>query len=56
VQKAIHSAEKSHMSASKVAALQGMSASVETSATTATSPTDSTRLHALAEILKHPAA
>ncbi|HZD44652.1 MAG TPA: hypothetical protein VE109_01110, partial [Acidobacteriaceae bacterium] len=56
VQKAIHSAEKSHMNASKVAALQGMSASLDESATAAKSSADSTRLHALAEILKHPIA
>jgi hypothetical protein len=37
-----------------VAALKALSASVEASATTATSPDDSTRLRALAEILKHP--
>jgi hypothetical protein len=56
VEKAIHSAEKSHMNAGKVAALQGMSASLDESATTAKSSADSTRLHALAEILKHPIA
>jgi hypothetical protein len=56
VQKAIRSAEKSHMNASKVAALKDLSASVEASATTATTPDDSTRLRALAEILKHPIA
>jgi hypothetical protein len=44
------------MNASKVAALQGMSTSLDESATTAKSSADSTRLHALAEILKHPAA
>jgi hypothetical protein len=56
VEKAIHSAEKSHMNAKKVAALKGMSASLETSATTAKTPADATRLHALAEILQHPVA
>jgi hypothetical protein len=56
VEKAIHRAEKSHMNAGKVAALQGMSASLDESATTAKSSADSTRLHALAEILKHPIA
>jgi len=56
VQKAIRNAEKSHMNASKVAALQGMSASLDESATTAKSSADSTRLHALAKILKHPTA
>jgi hypothetical protein len=56
VQKAIQGAEKSHMSTRKVAALQGMSASVEASAATAKTPADATRLHALAAILQHPAA
>jgi hypothetical protein len=44
------------MNASKVAALKDMSASLEESATAAKSSADSTRLHALAEILKHPIA
>jgi hypothetical protein len=56
VRKAVRGAEKSHMDAGKVSALKDMSASLETSATTATSPADATRLHALAEILQHPAA
>ena len=56
LQEAIHDAEKSHMNKSKVAKLNGMAASLEESATTAQNPADSTRLHALAEILKHPAA
>jgi hypothetical protein len=56
VQKAIHGAEKSHMNANKVAALKNMSVSLEESATMAKSPADSSRLHALAEILKHPIA
>jgi hypothetical protein len=33
-----------------------MAPSVEKNAATAKNPADSTRLHALAEILKHPAA
>src|SRR5208282_5573797 len=56
LQKAIDSAEKAHMSKKTVAKLKTMAPSVESSATTAKSPTDATRLHALAEILKHPAA
>jgi hypothetical protein len=44
------------MNAKKVADLQGMSASLETNATTAKTPADATRLHALAAILQHPAA
>src|SRR5580658_3139527 len=44
LQKAIASAERSHMSESKVAKLKGMAPSLEASATTAKSPADSTRL------------
>jgi hypothetical protein len=56
LQKAIQSAETSHMSKSKVAKLKNLAPSVEKSAATAKSAADSTRLRALAEILKHPAA
>ena len=56
LEKAIRSAEKSHMSVSKVAALKDLSPSVEASATTAKTPADATRMHALAEILRHPVA
>jgi hypothetical protein len=56
LQKAIKSAEDSHMNKGKVAALKEKAASVEQSAATAKSPADSKRLHALAEILKHPSA
>ena len=56
LQKAIQSAEISHMSKSKLAKLKGMAPSLEKSAATAKSPADSTRLHALADILKHPSA
>jgi hypothetical protein len=56
VEKAIRSAEKSHMNAKKVAALKGMSAGVEAGASTAKTSADATRLHALAEILQHPVA
>jgi hypothetical protein len=56
LEKAIQSAESSHMSPGKVAKLQRMAPSLEKSAATAKSPADSTRLHALAEILKHPSA
>jgi hypothetical protein len=52
--KAIQSAESSHMSKGKLAKLSHMAPSLEKSAVTAKSPTDSARLHALAEILKHP--
>jgi hypothetical protein len=53
---AISTAESSHMSKSKVAKLKGMSPSLEKDATTAKSPADATRLHTLADILKHPSA
>jgi hypothetical protein len=56
LEKAMQAAEKSHMSESKVAKLQAMAADLEKNATTAGNPTDSTRLQALADILKHPAA
>jgi hypothetical protein len=56
LRKAIQSAENSHMSKSKMAKLKRMAPSLEKSATTAKSPADSTRLHALADILKHPSA
>jgi hypothetical protein len=56
LQKAIASAEKSHMSESKVAKLKSMALSLEASASTAKSPADSTRLRALADILKSPSA
>ena len=56
LQKTIHSAESSHMSQSKLAKLKRMAPSLEKSAATAKSPADSARLHALAEILKHPLA
>src|SRR5579859_3410174 len=52
--KAILSAESSHMSKSKLAKLKRMAPSLEKSAATAKNPADSTRLQALAEILKHP--
>jgi hypothetical protein len=56
VQKAIQTAESSHMSKGKLAKLKNMAPSLEKSAATAKSPADSTRLHALADILKHPSA
>jgi hypothetical protein len=54
LRKAIQKAESSHMSRSKLAKLNRMVPSLEKSAATATSPADSARLYALAEILKHP--
>ncbi len=56
LRKAISGAENSHMSKGKVAKLSAMAPSVENSAAAAKSPTDSARLHALADILKHPSA
>jgi hypothetical protein len=44
------------MSQSKLAKLKHMAPSLEKRAATSKSPADSTRLHALAEILKHPSA
>jgi hypothetical protein len=56
LRKAIDSAEKSHMNAGKVKKLKGMAPSLEQSAATAKTPADASRLHALADILKNPAA
>jgi hypothetical protein len=53
LQKAIRSAESSHRSRGKLAKLKRMAPSVETDAATAKNPMDSTRLRALAEVLKH---
>ncbi|HLZ12346.1 MAG TPA: hypothetical protein VKP58_07150 [Candidatus Acidoferrum sp.] len=56
LQKAMSAAENSHMNKSKLAKLKTFADSLEKSAATATSPADAARLHALAEILKHPVA
>jgi hypothetical protein len=56
LQKAIQSAESSHMNKNKVAKLQNMAPSLEQSAATAKTPADASRLRALAELLKHPSA
>ncbi len=56
LRKTIESAETSHMNKGKLAKLQRLAPSLEKTAATAKIPVDSTRLHALAEILKHPAA
>jgi hypothetical protein len=55
LRKAIQNAETSHMSKGKVKKLESMAPSLEKSAA-ASSPADSARLHALADILKHPSA
>jgi hypothetical protein len=56
LQKAIHSAEASHLSKGKVKNLQKMAPSVEQSAGTAKTPADAARFHALAKILEQPIA
>jgi hypothetical protein len=56
LRKAIQSAETSHLSGSNLANLKKMAPGLEKSAAAAKSPLDSTRLHALAEILQHPSA
>ncbi len=56
VQKAIENAETSHMNKGKVAKLKKMAPSLEQSVATAKTPADAARLHALADILKNPAA
>ncbi len=53
---AILSAETSHLNKSSVAKLKRMTPSLDKSAAKSKSPADSTRLHALADILKHPSA
>jgi len=53
---AIQGAETSHMNKGKVAKLKSMAPSLEKSAAAAKSPADAARLHALADILKHPSA
>src|SRR6266404_2918177 len=56
LQKAMQSAESSHMNKARLAKLKRMALSLEKSAAMAKSPADSARLHALADILKHPSA
>jgi hypothetical protein len=56
LEKAIESAESSHMSKDKLAKLKSMAPSLSKDAGTAKTPADSTRLKALAAILEHPAA
>lgn len=55
LRKAIAAAETSHMNKGKVKKLQQMAPALEKSAA-ASSSSDANRLHALAEILKHPSA
>ena len=56
LEKAIDSAESSHMSKGSLEKLKGMAPSLEKDAGSAKDQADSKRLHGLAEILKHPAA
>jgi len=56
LRKAIHHAEGSHLSKKDMEKLKSMASPLTTDAGAAKSQADSTRLHALAEILEHPAA
>jgi len=56
LRKAIQNAETSHLNKGKVKKLQSMAPSLEQTAASAKTPADSKRLHALADILKHPSA
>jgi len=55
LRQALQSAESSHMKRSELAKLKSLAPSLEKSAVTTKSAADSTRLQALAEILKQPA-
>jgi hypothetical protein len=54
VRQAIQSAESSHLNRKDLSKLKNLAPSLEKSATMAKSASDTTRLHALAEILKRP--
>jgi hypothetical protein len=54
LRKTINRAEASHMNQSSMAKLNGMAPSLEKSAATAKTPADAMRMHALADVLKHP--
>ena len=53
LQEAIQGAERSHMNRSKMAKLKEMAPSLEESSAKSKNPADSTRMHALAEVLTH---
>ena len=55
LRQALQSAESSHMKQKDLASLKSLAPSLEKSAASAKSAADSTRLQALAEILKQPA-
>jgi hypothetical protein len=54
LRKAIQDAETSHMNKGKVKKLQHLAPSLEQNAAASKAPADAKRLHALANILKHP--
>jgi hypothetical protein len=56
LRKTIASAETSHLNKSTTAKLNGVASSLEKSAATAKTPSDSMRMRALADVLKHPSA
>jgi len=56
LQQAIQGAESSRMSSAAAAKLKEMAPALQQDAGSAKTPADSKRLHALAEILEHPAA
>jgi hypothetical protein len=56
LRQAIESAESSHLTRSAVGKLKSLAPSLEKDAAAAKNPADATRLHALAEILKHPSS
>lgn len=53
LEKAIQGAETSHLSKGKLAKLKSLAPSLEKDAATAKTPVDATRLHNLADVLKH---
>ena len=56
LQKAIRDADRSHLSKKSVAKLTRMAPELEKSAAATKSPADSLRMHALADVLRHPSA
>jgi hypothetical protein len=56
LQTAIQSADSAHLSKSSMGKLKRLAPALEKSAATAKTPADAMRMHALADVLKHPAA
>jgi len=56
LQKAIQTAETSHLSKVSLARLKAMAPGLEKEAAAAKTPADASRMHALADVLKHPSA